>query len=114
MSVPCVEIISEMFVPAGWTDPTGARARVYARRHHPERVFAERRRDLLPQREMVSHFRPGDHLPSIDGAPDHARAVQEVLRRHGVQDQPFDVYRCRVEYPILHSLVMLRTDPLRD
>lgn len=114
VSVPCVEIISEMFVPAGWTDPTGARARVYARRHHPERVFAERRRDLLPQREMVSHFRPGDHLPSIDGAPDHARAVQEVLRRHGVQDQPFDVYRCRVEYPILHSLVMLRTDPLRD
>lgn len=113
VSVPSVEIVTELFVPAGWTDPTGARARVYARRHHPERVFAERRRDLLPQRELVSHFRPSDHVPPIEGAPEHAAAVREVMRRHGVLDQPFDLYRCRVQYPILHSLVVVRTDPAK-
>jgi len=108
ISVPTAELVTDLLIPVGATDPTTARVSVFGRRHHPEQVFRERRQDLLPQRERVVHFGPHDVVPAIESAPAHAAAVNEVMRRHGVSGLPFDLYRCRVLYPVLHSLIVMR------
>jgi hypothetical protein len=112
ISVPTAEIVTDLLIPAGATDPTTARVSVFGRRHHPEQVFRERRQDLLPQRERVVHYGPNDVVPAIESSPQHGAAVHEVMRRHGLHGLPFDLYRCRVLYPVLHSLIVVRINSM--
>ncbi|MBL8999640.1 MAG: hypothetical protein JNK25_00725 [Phycisphaerae bacterium] len=113
VSVPVEEIMIELLVPAGLTEPATARVAVYGRRHHPERVFEERRVDLLAQRESVSTFGPNDRAPGVECSPRHQEAVRFVLAKYGLTGTCFDVYRCRVKFPVLHTLVVIRVDPIR-
>jgi len=110
ISVPSTELIIELLVPAGYTSPASARAAVFGRRHHPERVFEERAIDLLPQRENAVYLGRFTNSPAIDAAPAHHEAVRQVLNRRGLFGRQFDVYRCRVQYPQMHTLVVLRVD----
>ncbi len=113
VSVPVEEIMIELLVPAGLTEPATARVAVYGRRHHPERVFEERRVDLLAQHESVSTFGPNDRAPGVECSPRHQEAVRFVLAKYGLTGTCFDVYRCRVKFPVLHTLVVIRVDPIR-
>jgi hypothetical protein len=110
ISVPAAEVINEMLVPVGDTSPPTARVAVFGRRHHPERVFEERAIDLLPQRENALYLGRMTNSPPIDVAPRHQEVVRHVLEKLGLQGQQFDVYRCRVQFPQMHTLVVMRVD----
>jgi hypothetical protein len=110
ISVPSTELITELLVPAGYTSPASARVAVFGRRHHPERVFEERSIDLFPQRESAVYLGRLTSSPAIDTAPSHQEAVRHVLDRRGLLGRQFDIYRCRVQYPQMHTLVVLRVD----
>ena len=110
ISVPSTELITELLVPAGYTSPASARVAVFGRRHHPERVFEERAIDLFPQRENAVYLGRLTSSPAIDTAPSHHEAVREVLKRQGLLGRQFDIYRCRVLYPQMHTLVLMRVD----
>jgi hypothetical protein len=110
ISVPSTEIITELLVPAGYTSPASARVAVFGRRHHPERVFEERSIDLFPQRENAVYLGRLTSSPAIDTAPNHQEAVRHVLERRGLLGRQFDIYRCRVLYPQMHTLVVMRVD----
>lgn len=110
VSTPAMEIVNDVLVPVGWTEPSTARVAVYGRRLHPEHVTEERKIDLLPQRETVAYMGVMEGIPVVEGAPRHHEAVRHVLKANGALGMRFDVYRCRVQYPALHSLVAMRTD----
>src|SRR5204863_203476 len=110
ISIPSTEVITELLIPEGYTSPATARVAVFGRRHHPERVFEERAIDLLPQRESAIYLGRQLGSPTIDVAPRHHEAVRLVLNRLGLFGRQFDVYRCRVEYPQMHTLVVMRVD----
>jgi hypothetical protein len=95
------------------SDPATARFCAYGRRTHPERVYDERPADLLPIRENVSYFGSTDTVPAMEGSPNHAEAVHSVLERHGWLGARFDIYRCRVPFPVLHTLLCLNVDAAR-
>jgi hypothetical protein len=105
VSMPVEELVTDLMVPEGWTSPATARVMVYGRRHHPEHVFDERTIDLLSQREKIEHVGVRTGVPEISGAPQNAEAVAYELERNGCKGVRFDVYRCRVRYPVMHSLV---------
>ncbi|MEX2217691.1 MAG: hypothetical protein WD749_02940 [Phycisphaerales bacterium] len=109
-TIPTEAAVWELLVPAGLTDPAGARASIYGRRHHPEHVMEERPTDLLPQRAAVDFLGTLDTAPPLEGAPRHAEAVAHTLGALGWRDTRYDVYRCRVEYPVIHTLLALRVD----
>jgi hypothetical protein len=110
VSVPSAEIVTELLVPAGYASPATVRVAVFGRRHHPERVFEERPIDLLPQRESAIYLGRMLSSPPIDCAPHHHEAVRATLTRLGLIGRQFDIYRCRVQYPQIHTLVVMRVD----
>jgi hypothetical protein len=110
VSIPAAEVVVELLVPAGYTSPATARVAVFGRRHHPERVFEERAIDLLPQRENAMYLGSMVSSPPIDSAPRHQEVVRHVLGKLGLSGTQFDVYRCRVQYPQMHTLVVMRVD----
>jgi hypothetical protein len=111
--VPTESIVVEMLIPSGWTDPGTARVAVYARRDLPEHVYELRPADLLPQRETFDYLGATHRPPAVEGAPRHAEAVRHVLAGLGWDRTLFDVYRCRVRYPVLHSMLFYGVDAVR-
>ena len=113
ITMPVETVVWDLLVPAGLSDPATARAVVYGRRSHPEQVYDERMSDLLPQRETVRYLGATESVPALDGAPRYPDAVREVLRRLGWVGARFDVYRCRIAFPVLHTLLIVRVDAVR-
>jgi hypothetical protein len=113
VTMPTEISVREILVPAGYSDPATARVAVYARRHHPEQVYEQRTSDLMLQRETIEYLGSHDHVPDLRDVPQHADAVRRVLENRGWFGIKFDVYRCRVEYPMMHSLIVAKIDPLR-
>lgn len=113
VTIPVATVVWELMVPAGLTDPSTARIVAYGRRAHPEHVYDERKADLLPQREIVSYLGALADVPPIPHAPRHGDAVRSVLQKHGWLGTRFDVYRCRIQYPMLHTLLCIRVDSAR-
>jgi hypothetical protein len=110
VTIPVETAVWEVLVPAGRTDPATARSVVYGRRAHPEQVYDERPADLLPPQGTAVYLGTLDGVPPLEDVPDHSAAVRHVLASHGWLDTRFDVYRCRIQYPMLHTLLCTRVD----
>jgi hypothetical protein len=113
VTMPVETVVWELLVPAGLTDPASARVAVYGRRPHPEQVYDERPRDLLPQQESVRYMGQLEHVPPLEESPRHPEAIRAVLTEFGWTGARFDVYRSRIMYPVLHTLLCVRTDAVR-
>jgi hypothetical protein len=110
ISIPAELLVAEVLVPEGLSDPETVRAAVYGRRTDPARGFERRPMDLLPQRETPTYLGAVDVVPAVPGIPQHPDAVRHVLERLGWQGTRFDLYRCAVRYPTLHTIVRLAID----
>lgn len=109
--IPVENVVFDVYVPAGWSEPRSARAAYYGRRYHPEHVFERRDADLLPQRGTLVRLGEfcGD-MPEVPGAPRHAEAVARMLEITGHAGATFDVYRSETKFPALHTLLALGID----
>lgn len=112
-ATPTEILIAEMLIPEGLSDPATASVAVYGRRGAVERVTERRTIDLLPQTETATYLGLREAVPPISEVPQHADAVREVLANVGWLGTKFDVYRCRVGYPILHTLICLDVGAMR-
>lgn len=110
VSTPTEMLVTEMLVPQGMSDPATARVAVYGRRTMVDQVGELRTIDLLPQRETVAYMGTLESSPPVPGVPQHATAVRHVLEKLGWLNTKYDVYRCRVQYPLLHSLVHMAVE----
>jgi hypothetical protein len=113
VSLPIETFVTELLVPTGWTDPGTARVGVYGRRGAVERVIEFRAIDLLPQRETITYMGSLEVSPPIAGVPRHAEAVRDTIARLGWSGTRFDIYRCTVQYPVLHTMVRVAVDALK-
>lgn len=112
VTVPTEVLVWEILLPVGWSNPSTVRGAMYGCREHPEQAFSERPADRTPQQETVEYLGALDRVPPIEGSPRHPDAVRQVLERHGWSDVRYDVYRCRVDHPVLHTVMALRIDAL--
>jgi hypothetical protein len=113
VSLPIETFVTDLLVPAGWTDPGSARMGVYGRRGAVDRVIEFRAADLIPQREAITYMGSLEVSPPVAGAPQHADAVRDMLLRLGWLGARFDVYRCTVKYPVLHTMVRIAVDTVK-
>jgi hypothetical protein len=113
VKIPAETYVCELLVPVGWTDPGTARVGIYGRRGAVEQVHDLRTIDLLPQRETIT-CTPGVSLPpALPGVPHHRDAVGAMLTRLGWTDLKYDLFRCVVEYPVLHTMIRIAADAIK-
>jgi hypothetical protein len=102
--VPSEALLVDMLVPAGWTDPGTAWANIFGNLFETERALDYHDEDRLT-REVNEHLGDSrDRLRTLD-CPRYQEMVEDVLARMGWDRTRFDIYRCRVRYPILHACV---------
>lgn len=110
VTIPAELLVTEVLVPEGLSDPETVRASVYGRRTDPAKGFDRRPIDLLPQRETPMYLGTVESVPAVPGIPQHPDAVRHVLEPLGWHKARFDLYRCSVRYPALHTIIRLAVD----
>lgn len=108
--IPCKKMVCELLVPQGLSKPETLRASVYGRRDHVEQAYEQRPEDLLPQREHAQYLGVLETAPPIPGVLQHPEIIRRAVASVGWTGTRFDVYRCVVEYPLLHTLLALNVD----
>ena len=68
--------------------------------------------DLLPLRELVVYMGKGPSVLQTLDVPRYPEMAQYAFDRLGWDGEKFDVYRCRVAYPVMPSSVVVRFDLL--
>ena len=69
-----------------------------------------RQRSLPTTRETVSYLGRGASVLQTQDFPRYAELARSVFDRLGWNEEAFDVYRCRIEYPVVPSTVMIYFD----
>jgi hypothetical protein len=110
VTTPVAAVVWDLLIPTGLSDPSTARVAVYGRRTHPQLVYEERKHDLVPQREMISYLGAHELPPPIAGSERYQEVARHVLQQRGWLGTRFDIYRSRVEYPVLHTMLVARVD----
>lgn len=105
--VPSEALVLDLLVPAG-SGLGEAKVTTYGRRQGVDRVWERREIDILPTSERAVCVRGVSDVPVSADVPRLPEIIGGVLERRGWAGKPWDVYRCRVEYPILHALVEVR------
>lgn len=114
ISMPSELLVLDFLIPRGWTDP----ATVCTSTHgYPGIVesLAPRLPDFaMPIAEHAEYL--GVDLAALDlpQIPRHSEMTRSVLTDLGWDATEFDVFRCCVEYPILHTVVRMRVDTIRS
>jgi hypothetical protein len=67
-------------------------------------------RNLPTTRENVSYLGRGASVLQTQDFPRYREMARYVFDQLGWNDEAFDVYRCRVEYPVVPSTVMIHFD----
>lgn len=110
---PAERLVTALVVPQGWTNPSTASVRVTPIDVHGLLAGLRSQTHLagpsLPFEGRVVHARSLEALrvaecPALEGLA--ANAIDQA----GWSDTPFDVYRCILRFPVLHSMVHLWAD----
>lgn len=110
VETPAEALHLEFIVPHGWTDPRTARVQAFASRHDVKRAYELRAADRVPLHDKVEHFAARANVPASPEIPHWPDIVRHILMERGWLDASFDVYRCRIAYPMLHAWTGLRVD----
>lgn len=105
IAMPTEHVVIDMLIPAGDTDPGTAGAAVYGRLNDVHHALQTDARDRLPIN--VSNTYLGSSLADlhIPDAPKYPEMVRHLLEEQGWQNTAFDIYRCRLQYPLLHTAI---------
>jgi hypothetical protein len=108
---PCETLIHDVLLYHGMFPEQLPQVCVYSDLRAVTTTLLGRERDLLPMSETVIYLGRGPQVLSTPDVPRYAEMVQYALDRVGWDASKFDVYRCRVEYPIMPSSVVTIVEP---
>lgn len=110
MTSPCTEptemLVVDLMVPRGWSDPSTVNVSVTENNRYtmwgPGSILQR-----LAFEGQAEHL--GTRIESLytRHAPRYAEIVAQQFKSLGWSDTVFDLYRCMVPYPVLHSAVHL-------
>lgn len=99
----------DLWIPSGWSDPATFSERTFGCLCAPERARECREADHIEVHSDVQTFLNvrGDEPPAAPEVARWSEAIASATARLGLSERRFDVYRCRVKFPVLHSVVGL-------
>lgn len=106
VSVPTRLLHLDLLVASGFSDPLTVRVETMGRPSNITWVMEEyRTRDLIPTSERAVHIPGVSQPPKVEEIVQYPKLVRQVIQDMGCGDTTFDLYRCSMQYPILHTLV---------
>ena len=103
--VPCEEFVADLLIPAGLMHPASSRFRICG---CLEDVSAA---ENATDAHSICKPQPGEYMGrDLDALHDKSfprcpELLRFVLRDLGASRVNFDIFRCRIEYPMLHSCI---------
>lgn len=108
---PCEAVVLDMLVREGTFHGNPPSAAVCCEHFHEFRGEDPwPKRSLLTAPEPVSYLGRGVSVLQTQDYPRYTEMARYVFDRLGWNDEAFDVYRCRIEYPVVPSTVMIYFD----
>jgi hypothetical protein len=107
---PCEVLVHDVLIYDGLFEGRMPELRIYGDHRGVDPAAPDREMDLLPMSETVAHLGRGPDVLSTPDVPRYVEMVRYALDRAGWDPSRFDIYRCRVEYPIMPSTVALSWD----
>ncbi|MCH8824785.1 MAG: hypothetical protein IH984_14905 [Planctomycetes bacterium] len=107
---PCEVLIHDVLVGKGIMGDISPELAIYGDHRSGDAIPEERECDLLPMRESITYLGKGPSVMHTPDIPGYAEMIQYTFDRLGRDGSLFDVYRCRVEYPVMPSSVVVRFD----
>ena len=107
ITLPVEVCVSDMLVPRGWADPATIKTTAFGNLVYPDEALSHHEEDRLPMNGSGVYLGGNLDALEIPDAPRYPEMIRHVLRAHGWEGVEFDVFRCRVPYPILHSAIGL-------
>ena len=107
-TLPAEVLLIDMLVPRGWADAATARVSTHGNLADVQSMYSETETFKLPASEEVQRL--GSDLQALH-TPDVPRCPEllgSVLQSIDCTHRDFEILRCRVRYPILHSLIWLK------
>lgn len=104
--IPSRVMVQDSLVHRGLFEEAAREAKVLTDHDYVGEAPSSRARDLLPVREAVEHIGRGPAVVATPDVPRYEQIVRFALDRLGWDPQDFDLYRCRIEYPIMPSSVV--------
>lgn len=107
---PCEVLVQDVFVhkALGWSRKP--RLTVLSDHRGGDPVFFGRDSDRLSVQESVLHLGTGPTVVETPDVPRYQQMVRYTLARLEQNGDDFDVYRCRLEYPVMPSSVAVHFD----
>lgn len=107
--MPCEVLILDVLAPDGTFAASAPVVEVCGERPNEAATPAQpKRRDRLPLHESVVYLGKGPSVLHTPDVPRYAEMARYAFDRLGWDGERFDVYRCRMEYPIMPSTVGVR------
>lgn len=111
---PCEVLINDVFVHEDMFGPLAPELIVFGDlRGGPEYPGGGREPPRLPMDESVDYLGKGPGVVATADVPRYAELASDVFERLGWDGERFDVYRVRIMYPVVPSIVIMR-HPLRE
>jgi len=108
---PCRVLIHDVLIFRGMFGPISPEVCVYDDywRKVSRGATVSEAATLAPQETLV-YLGSGPSVLHTPDVPRYGEMARYVFDRLGWDGERFDVYRCRVEYPVMHSAVVIRFD----
>lgn len=105
---PCEVLVMDLLVHEDIYGPLTPSVDVEDRRFGTPLSMAPAPEMILPSRFSVTHLGKGPSVLHTADVPRYAELGRYVFDRLGWEGDRFDVYRCRIEYPVVPSSIALR------
>src|SRR4030095_4161021 len=106
-AVPSRLLLIDMLVRRGWADPESVRASTHGDLADPRGVYENAGPFVMPAREAAAYLGTDVDLTYTPDVPRCPDMIGTVLKANGWKETQFDIFRSRVRYPILHSMIMI-------
>ncbi len=113
ITVPSEVLVLDLLVPRGWTNPSSVHTSTHGNPAILESLMQRVPEFEMPVKETAVYA--GTDLRAFESSdvPRYPEMLRSVLDQLGWAATTFDIYRCRVRYPIMHALVHLRVDTVK-
>lgn len=108
VSWPAEMVHRELVIPVGHSDPSTVVLESFARREDPKGVYDLDPDDQVPLHDAPTVIRGVTSPPPTPEVPRLPELFASIAGRHVAAGTRFDIYRARVAFPMLHSLISLR------
>jgi hypothetical protein len=107
VAIPTEVQYVDALLPRGWADPSTALAVYFACMHDPKACFLRRPEDRFEGPARAVYLGRGVERLRAPEFERYPELISRILAQVGWDPQGLELFRVRVEYPLLHSSTML-------